>query len=195
MALALAVFLVLLTIVDQYGWVDRAQPADAIVLLGSMVYPGGVLGHALERRAQHAADLYRAGLAPRVICTGGLTEPYPPTEAEAACGRVAQLGVPAEAVFYETRALNTEENAAFTAALMRSHGWRSAILDSDGFHLWRATLMFERAGLTVYPSPAPTDLLPMEPLERVIREMREVAGIVWYEAKVALGVDATKPPR
>ncbi|MBI1800737.1 MAG: hypothetical protein HYR71_03800, partial [Chloroflexi bacterium] len=41
MALALAVFLVLLTIVDQYGWVDRAQPADAIVLLGSMVYPGG----------------------------------------------------------------------------------------------------------------------------------------------------------
>ena len=48
-ALGVAVFLALLVVVDQFGAVDRARPADVIVLLGSMVYPGGQLGPALER--------------------------------------------------------------------------------------------------------------------------------------------------
>ena len=72
---ALLLFLALLTLVDQFGYADRAQPADAVVLLGTMVYPGDVPGPALERRAEHAVALYQRGLAPHVICSGGVTTP------------------------------------------------------------------------------------------------------------------------
>ena len=40
-ALGVVIFFALLIAVDQFGAVDRAQPADVIVLLGSMVFPGG----------------------------------------------------------------------------------------------------------------------------------------------------------
>ena len=182
LAFALAVFLVLLAVVDQFGYADRAQSADAIVLLGSMVYPGGQLGPALERRAQHAAALYQRGLAPVVICSGGVGT-NPPAEALVACARVVALGVPQRAVMYEDQSHNTEENAAFTARMMRLRGWHTAIIATDGFHLYRATLMFERVGVTAFPSPAQATVGAMNPIERIVREMREVGGVVWYEIK------------
>ena len=173
LALALLIFLSLLTLIDQFGYTDRAQNADVIVLLGSMVYPGGQVGPALERRAQHAAALYRRGLAPYIICSGGVGI-NPPAEAVVACRRVAELGVPQSAFILEDQSHNTEENAAYTARIMRVRGWQSAILDTDDFHLYRATLMFQRAGVTVYPSPAQATAGPTNPIERVFREMREV---------------------
>src|SRR5438105_11176749 len=124
-AFALFLCLALLALIDQFGYADRAQPADAIVLLGTMVYPGGVLGPALERRAEHAAALYRHGLAPRVICSGAVNG-NPPAEAVVACERLAQLGVPREALVLEDQSHSTAENAAYTARLLPAHGWPRA---------------------------------------------------------------------
>lgn len=191
LTLALLAFFILLTLVDQFGYADRAQQADAIVLLGSMVLAGGQAGPALERRAQHAAALYRRGLAPRIICSGGVGT-YPPAEAIVACGHVAELGVPPSALILEAQSRNTEENAAYTAALMRAHGWQSAILDSDGFHLYRASLMFERAGIAVYPSPTETTVGPMNPIERIVREVREALGLIWFWLRASLRLDAIR---
>jgi len=187
LALALLFFLSLLALIDQFGYADGAQPADAIVLLGTMVYPGGVAGPALERRAEHAAALYRRGLAPRVICSGAVNG-NPPAEAVVACDRLAELGVPREALLLEEQSHSTEENAVDTARLMRAHGWRTAVLDSDGFHLYRATVMFEHQGLVVYPSPAEATTGPLNPLERIGREMREVLGVLWFWLRVVLGL-------
>ena len=190
-ALGVVVLLGLLVVVDQFGAVDREQPADVIVLLGSMVYPGGQLGPALERRAQHAAALYRRGLAAHVICSGG-TGANPPAEAVVVCGRLAELGVPPAAQLLEMESHNTEQNAHFTSAIMKAHGWRSAVLASDGFHLFRATQMFEHAGVSAYPSPAEVTAGPMNPVERIVREMREVLGILWFWGRAALGLDEAR---
>jgi uncharacterized SAM-binding protein YcdF (DUF218 family) len=187
LALALLTFLGMLTVVDQYGYADRAQPADVIVLLGTQVYPGGQIGPALERRAEHAAALYRRGLAPRVLCSGGVTTAGAPAEAVVACTRVAELGVPREALVLEDQSHSTEENAAFSTRIMRANGWRNAVLDTDDFHLFRATLMFERDGVGIYPSPAQATSGALNPLERVAREMREVVAVLWYWLRVAAG--------
>ncbi|HZY45504.1 MAG TPA: YdcF family protein [Anaerolineae bacterium] len=187
----LAIILIaLVVVIDQFGFSDRSQRADVIVLLGSMVYPGGKLGPSLERRAEHAVALYQAGLADHIICSGGVGD-NPPAEARVACGRVIDLGVPAAAIFYEENSHSTEENAAYTAAIMREHGWQTALIDTDGFHLLRATLMFQRAGVVTYPSPAQITAGPMNPIERLAREAREAAGLIYFGAKVALGVDIT----
>jgi uncharacterized SAM-binding protein YcdF (DUF218 family) len=183
-----ALCLALLLLVDQFGAVDRAQPADVIVLLGSMVYPGGQLGPALERRAQHAAALYRRGLAAHVICSGGIGA-NPPAEAAVACGRLAELGIPQAALILESQSRNTEQNARETARIMRAYGWHSAVLATDGFHLFRATQMFEHAGVTTYPSPAEVTAGPMNPVERIVREMREVLGVLWFWLRATVGPD------
>jgi uncharacterized SAM-binding protein YcdF (DUF218 family) len=172
--------------IDQFGQVDRAQPSDVIVLLGSMVYPGGRVGPSLERRAFHAAALYHRGLAPRVLCTGGIGS-YPPSEAIVACSRVVELGVPASAIILEDQARNTEQNAAYTARLMRESRWQSAIVVSDGFHLYRATTMFEQQRIITYPSPAEATTGPMNVVERIVRELREAVGVMWYGLRWALG--------
>ncbi len=188
--MALAGLAALVAVVDGYGLVDRAQPADVIVVLGSQVYPGGRAGPSLERRAQHAAVLYRRGLARHVLCSGGVGD-IPPSEAEVACGRMIELGVPPNAIVHEDRSRSTEENAAYSAAIMRDRGWRSAILVSDGYHLFRAALMFQRAGVDAYPSPAQATAGPMHPVERVLREAREAVGLIWFGWRMLLRIDLT----
>ncbi len=186
------VLIAALASVDQYGYADRAQPADVIIVLGSQVRADGQPGTSLARRAAHAASLYHQGYANFVLCSGGVGD-HPPSEARAACGRVMELDVPPEAIVYEEDAHSTEENAAFSAQIMRARGWQTAILATDGFHLFRATWMFQRAGITVYPSPAQITAGPMDTVERLGREVREVFGLVWYGARVLVNADVTKP--
>jgi uncharacterized SAM-binding protein YcdF (DUF218 family) len=97
-------------------------------------------------------------------------------------------------VILETRSRSTEENALYAAELMGGRGWRSAILVSDGYHLYRAALLFRRAGLVPYPSPAQATAGPMHPLERYGRSTRELAALAWYWAKLAAGLEATDFP-
>jgi uncharacterized SAM-binding protein YcdF (DUF218 family) len=181
---------------DAYGQQDRAHPADAIVVLGSQVYPGGVPGPALRRRAQHAAALYQQGLAPYIVCSGGVGQASPsePSEAEVACDLVVQAGIPASALVLEAQAHSTEENALYTAIIAHERGWSSLLIVSDGYHLLRATFLFQRTGLTIYASPAQLSAGPMNALERAGRETREWAALGWYWGKTLLGWDITDFP-
>lgn len=171
-------------VIDRYGLVDQAQPADVIIVLGSRVEADGRPSPSLARRAAHAAALYHRGLAPAVLCTGGVTT-GPVSEAAAACGYATALGVPPEATFLEERATTTHENALYSAAEMQRHGWHTAILVSDGFHLYRAALLFQRSGIAVYPSPAQVTAGAMFPLERWVREVRELAALAWASLQPA----------
>jgi uncharacterized SAM-binding protein YcdF (DUF218 family) len=183
-----------LSVIDAYGFQDQARPADVIVILGSQVYPGARPGPALTRRTQHAVALYSKGLAPVIICSGGQAGSESSTEAAAACHLAASLGVPPAALLLEDKARSTEENALDTAAIMAAHGWRTVVVVSDGYHLYRADLLFRQAGAVPYPSPAQATAGPMNPVERYGRETRELAALVWYWSKNALGLKITDFP-
>ncbi len=176
--------------IDRYGSVDRAQKADVIIVLGSQVNPGGRAAPSLARRANHAVTLYRRGLAPFVLCSGGVGR-YPPSEARVACDLVAAQGVPPENILLEEGSRSTEENAINSSAIMRRHNWHTAILASDGYHLYRSVLMFERMGIVAYASPAQATAGPMNLLERAVREAREAAALGWYWLKTFLGLPIT----
>ncbi len=188
--IVIAAWLIGVIAIGEYGRVDRAQRADVIVVLGSKVYPGGKPGPSLTRRSRWAAEMYRHGYAPVIICSGGLGQ-NPPTEAEAACRLAQSLGVPGSAIILETQAHSTEETSLYVAEIMRGRGWRSAVVVSDGYHLARTAMLFERAGVTIYPSPAQQLAGPMNPLERFVRENRELIAIVWYWFKTFLGLPIT----
>jgi uncharacterized SAM-binding protein YcdF (DUF218 family) len=173
--------IVLIVIIVQYGTVDRARPADVIVVLG-----GGDVGTA--RRTRHAAALYAQGYAPALLCTGSATAAAPYNEAEW-CARIAQEhGVPAAAIVLDTVSRSTAENAHEAAAIMQTHGWRTAVLVSDDFHLWRAVWMFRSAGVKVWPSPAQVTTGSLARGEKVYSVAREVAAVGCYLSESRVGL-------
>jgi uncharacterized SAM-binding protein YcdF (DUF218 family) len=110
---------------------DELQPADLVIVFGGKRY----------ERAERAAELYHAGLAPRILITGGDKRGTGVTEAELLKQRCLELGVPAEAIVTEAESVNTLENVRMTVALVEEQfGWKNlknVILVSSPYHLRR----------------------------------------------------------
>lgn len=120
--------------------------ADAIVVLGCRILPSGRLTPAAAARAESAVAAYRAGLAPRVITSGGRRWGAR-IEAIALENAMIAAGVPAHAIRAELWSLTTHENAIFSAALLRSLGARSALVVTCSWHARRALMSFRANGL------------------------------------------------
>ncbi|MEW6547728.1 MAG: YdcF family protein [Bacillota bacterium] len=105
-----------------------------------------VFGGRNEARALRAADLYRRGLAPRVLIAGGYNRELGQTEAEF-LGRLAlEQGVAREDLILEMRSANTEENVAMGRELLEKLGLLpqdTVLLVSAPLHMRRARLIFE----------------------------------------------------
>lgn len=139
--------------IDNFGQRDRSHPADAIVVLGARVEPGGAPGDSLRCRTLRAVHLYQEGMAAAILFTGGVGE-HPPSEAQAARNLARSLGIPERACVLEEHSTSTWENAVNAAAICRERGWRKVVVVSDPYHLYRASRNFGKAGLEPYPSPA-----------------------------------------
>ncbi len=163
--------------IDRYGRQDRPQHVDAIVVLGARVTPQGEPDSDLISRTYHGVDLYDAGWAPRLVCTGGYAGD-PMSAAAVACRFAIGLGVAPEDTYLAEGSMTTAEDARSTADLMRTHGWRSVTLVSHPLHLYRARWSFRRAGLTVHTSPTTTDTNKIFPLLRLWYVVREAGALV-----------------
>lgn len=163
-----------------YGRVDRAQPAEVIVVLGARVSPDGRLSPALYRRVTHAFALWQKGLAPKILCTGG-NSPDEGTQIEAvlACARLQALGVPASALLLEKRATSTAESAVYCAEILQTLGIQRAILVSDHYHLARTEWLFAQAGITGYPSPAQASIGRLSTRNFLRFASRELLAFGW----------------
>ncbi len=176
--LALLGFALLVWKVDRLGRVDAARDADVIVVLGAQVNQDGTPGSDLTSRTYHAADLWKAGLAPYMICTGGFQNE--PLSAAAVCKRfAANLDVPAERILIADGSSNTMEDAQVTAKVMAQQGWHSAVLVSHPLHLFRASWLFRRAGIDAVTSPTSTETHRIFLPVRLWYATREAAGIIF----------------
>lgn len=178
----------LLLVIDGYGRVDRAQQADVIVVLGAGLRRNNTPGPALTRRAARAVELWQAGYAPVIICTGGKPGNRTRSEADACAELLRGTGVPDNAIWLEDQSRSTEENAMQTHALMQVNNWQSAIIVSDGFHLFRALRLFRNEGLIVFTTPTFTT---PPPREHIVYLMREVLAFHWQLAKEFFSLPTT----
>jgi uncharacterized SAM-binding protein YcdF (DUF218 family) len=161
--------------------VDRAarkeapmQNAQAIVVLGARVLPGGHAAPALQRRAEMAAQLYREGRAPLVVFSGGSAGGLP-SEASIARDIAVSLGVPSEKCVLEDKSHSTAQNAALTVPLLEERGIKDVLLVSDGYHLLRATAHFASLGITAHAVASGRHLTPGA---QVFWTLREVAALL-----------------
>lgn len=146
---------------------ERARPAQAIVVLGAAQYDGRP-SLVLERRLDHAAELYRDGLAPLVVVTGGRASGDRFTEATASANYLIARGVPDTAILRETTGRSTWESIVATARFLRERTVTSVVLVSDGYHLARARGIADDVGLDASTSPAEADARP--PIGRTVQE-------------------------
>ncbi len=154
--------------------------ADAIIVLGAQVHRDGRPSAALRGRVRRAVALYHAGYAPRLIVTGGVGESGIAEAAVMEAIAVAH-GVPADAIVLEARATRTLESAQAVGALVRAAGWRSVIVVSDPFHLWRSALLFRAEGLAV--QTAATDDGYFSARSRRYYRAREMAALIVQTAE------------
>lgn len=133
--------------------VGAVTRADAIVVLGCRIAPSGRPGPAAARRAAAAAAAYHAGVADRIVASGGRRWGAS-IEARTLRTALSAAGVPESAVTEELWSLSTSENAVFSAAVLRRLGARRAAVVTCSWHMPRAIANFRAAGVDVVPLPA-----------------------------------------
>ena len=157
--LLLAVLLWLVAVATWIVWNgqrDQAAQADAIIVLGAAAYdsrPSPVF----EERIRHGIDLYKRGLAPKLIFTGG----YGGVGARFSGSQVARRyalrqGVPDKAILIESLSRNTHDNLRQASLLMQQHQLHDVIVVSDPLHMARALRISKELGIRAVGSPTPT---------------------------------------
>ena len=157
----------------QQGDRDDQRPADAIVVLGAAQYDGRPSPD-FAARLDHAIALYRAGLAPTLIVTGGKQPGDRTTEAAVARAYAIRNGVPAGAILDEDHGRSTLESLEAVGQILRAHGLTSAVFVSDRTHMLRVLRMATDLGIVSWGSPtatSPSDLDPGRRLDRTIHEL------------------------
>ena len=138
---------------------EELRPADAIVVFGAAEY-GGHPSPVFKARLDHAAELYRRGLAALVIVTGGAGGDPQFSEGEVGRDYLRTLGVPDHRLIAETRSPDTAESARRVATIMRANSMTTCLAVSDGYHMFRVKRMLGREGVTVYAAPRPNSKPP-----------------------------------
>jgi uncharacterized SAM-binding protein YcdF (DUF218 family) len=163
---------------------DEAHAADALVVLGAAQYNGRP-SPVLKARLDHAYDLYMKGLANAVITTGGYGPDPNFSEAHVSTQYLIHRGIDAANIVTEQGSGTTSDSIRAVVTLMQAKGWNTALVVSDGFHLFRVKRMFEDNGIVAYTSPAANSPIEVASSRRFWHSLREV---LLFSAYRLLGV-------
>jgi len=179
-------------LVSVFAWIarnvvhDSSQqellPADAIVVFGAAQYDGRP-SPVFRARLDHASNLFRRGLAPVIVTTGG--HAADPNFSEGGVGQnyLIRRGIPESALIAETQAADTAQSAERVGVIMRTNHMRSCIAVSDAYHVFRIRKLLEHQGMQVYLAPRP-DSRPKSVLQRGVAVMRESASYLLWRARI-----------
>jgi uncharacterized SAM-binding protein YcdF (DUF218 family) len=159
--------------IRDYAMRDEARPAAAIVVLGAAQYNGRP-SPVLKARLDHALDLYNHGLAPAIITTGSYGTDPNFSEAEVGRKYLVQNGAQVDDIVTEQGSGTTYDSIRAVSRVLKGKGWNSALVVSDGFHLYRAKKMFADNGIVAYTSPAPNSPIEVAASQRFWHSIREV---------------------
>ncbi|RZB33771.1 MAG: hypothetical protein SRB2_03701 [Desulfobacteraceae bacterium Eth-SRB2] len=144
---------------SEYGISKKIQ-GDVIILLGH-----GVFDEAPDLTGQGApSGIYLTRIVTAVRLQKRLNIPIIVSGTEVSEDKVIKghivkrflldLGVPADKIITEDKSRDTFENAKFTQKICARLGFTSPIMVTSAYHLKRAIMSFEKAGIEVLPFPA-----------------------------------------
>ena len=138
--------------------IKPASAAQAIVVLAADVQQGRSPGESdlpgpltLER-IMKAAQLHRSSGLP-ILVAGGPIPSSPGTFASVISGALRDdFGV--QVRWRENQSINTFENAAFSASMLKQDGVSTVLLVAHDWDMARAVWSFDQAGIVAIPAPA-----------------------------------------
>ena len=115
---------------------------DVILVLGNPAKDDGSIAPLAKSRVLEGIRQYRAGVAPRLLMTGGAVRNRF-VEAQVMLQFAESQGVPASALLAEGQSQNTIQNAYYSYKIMQAHDWTSALVVTSPTHVRRASLIFQ----------------------------------------------------
>lgn len=170
---------IFLTILTDAGK-QELHPADAIIVFGAAQYDGRP-SPVFRARLDHANDLFRRGLAPVVITTGGSAADPKFSEGGVGHDYLMRKGIPESALIAETQASDTAESAERVAAIMHENHMTSCLAVSDAYHMFRIRMLLVHQGLHVFLVPRP-DSRPKSAWLSTVALMKESASYLLWRA-------------
>jgi uncharacterized SAM-binding protein YcdF (DUF218 family) len=174
---------------------DQRHSADAIVVLGAAQYNGRP-SPVLRARLDHGLELYREGLAPRIVVTGGVGRGDTTSEANVGRHYLITHGVAPSAVVVQPQGRSTQASMTAVAQWLRTEHLKRVILVSDPFHMFRLRLEARRNDLEAYTSPTGSSPISDNP----VLELRYLAAealkipVAWLRAVVPSLTFASNAP-
>jgi uncharacterized SAM-binding protein YcdF (DUF218 family) len=182
---ALVAFLTVTSVhIAHEGSLQELHPADAIVVFGAAEYAGHP-SPVLRARLDHAYDLFRLGLAPVVITTGGAAAD--PSFSEGGVGHdyLKHRGIPERNLIAETQGSDTAQSAVRVAVIMRANGLHSCVAVSDAYHVFRIKRLLRHQGIgPVYVAPRPGSR-PHSVVQRTYAVLREACSYLLWKLSLS----------
>lgn len=161
------------------NYVTSVPRSDCLVVLGAAVWPGGRPSIALRDRLARAAELYREGVADKIIVSGGVGR-HPPAEAVVSKQFLVAAGVAEGDIIMEAASTSTAEQAVMIKEICDREGFRSIALVTSFYHERRAAQLFARAGFTDIADARCTHGTVVDLNYRVAREAAILAVMNWW---------------
>lgn len=174
------------------------KDAQAIVVLGGGRHKAAIEYEQLDSptlttlgRLRYAAYLHRQTGLP-ILVTGGAPDGGAESEASV-MARVLRQDFQVPVKWLEEASINSAQNAALSARLLREAGISRILLVTDALHMVRAQRVFAQQGLQVTAAPtyfhshialAPKDYIPGSNGFRLMHyAMHEWVGLLWYRLR------------
>jgi uncharacterized SAM-binding protein YcdF (DUF218 family) len=161
---------------------QELHPADAIVVFGAAEYAGRP-SPVYRARLDHAYDLFKRGIAPVVITTGG--SGADPTYSEGGVGHdyLMHRGITDGNLIAETQGSDTAESARRIGVIMHKNGMHTCVAVSDAYHVFRIRELLEHERVRVYVAPRP-DSRPRSEWQRMVAVLREAVSYALWRVGV-----------
>lgn len=131
---------------------DHRPRSDAILVLGASQFDGRP-SEVLLFRLRHALELWRRGVAPRVVTVGGNQPGDRFTEAGTGVRWLGEHGVPREDLVGVEEGNDTLQSVRAVARVFGEHDWHSVVIVTDPWHSLRSQRMARDVGLHATSSP------------------------------------------
>jgi uncharacterized SAM-binding protein YcdF (DUF218 family) len=163
----------------QVARIDDRDKADVVVVLGAAQYDG-TPSAVLSSRLDHAARLWRDGVAPMIITVGGRRIGDAYTEAKAGRNYLTSYGIPKDVIVPIEEGRDTLESLQAVARRASAAGWHTAVIVSDPWHSLRARTMADDLGLTSWTSPTRSGPIVQTRTIQAQYIVRESAALLHY---------------
>ncbi len=140
----------------QVWWASRSDdttPASAVVVMGAAQW-NGKPSPVLQKRLDHAVELYRQGVAPLIVVTGGKQTGDAVTQGLSGYQYLRDQGVPDDAIKVEVHGTNSYEELSASALILSDAGTGDdVVIVTDPYHALRAQQIADEVGLAAHVSP------------------------------------------